>query len=146
MIEPSSRYEPDAQRAAGDVIDGEAIIIDLETGVYYSMQGVGGDIWSVLAAGATPAEITAAVTEGYAVEPERAAADVQALLAQLLEAGLVKPAAAGARTAEPALPAGGQRGPYAAPALVAYSDMQDLLALDPPAPGVTGLTWAAGDR
>ena len=44
MFLPSDPLEVNLERAAGDVIDGEAIIINLATGVYYSMQGIGGEI------------------------------------------------------------------------------------------------------
>jgi len=34
-----------------------------------------------------------------------------------------------------------EKKPYAAPQLQIYRDMQDLLALDPPAPGMNQIAW-----
>jgi len=44
------RLMPKSDQIAAKVMDGEAVIIDLASGVYYSMDGVGGLIWSLIEA------------------------------------------------------------------------------------------------
>ena len=68
---------------------------------------------------------------------------MHALAERLLKEGLVVPAAGEPHTpgAAPAAPA--SRAPYAPPELTAYSDMRNLLALDPPMPSIDDLTATA---
>ena len=39
------------------IIDGEAVILDMKTGVYYSLDTVGTEIWNLLDNGATETEL-----------------------------------------------------------------------------------------
>jgi hypothetical protein len=85
------------------------------------------------------------VVAGYDVPADEARADVQALLAQLLEEGLVLVTPGeGEHVPQPA-PATGNK-PYERPHLQVYRDMEDLLALDPPAPGMNQISWADTGR
>jgi hypothetical protein len=57
-------------------LDGEAIILNLETGIYYGLADVAADIWSQLQQPTTCAAIAAALAEEYTVEKSRLGADV----------------------------------------------------------------------
>ena len=139
MINPSDCLEVNTDRATGDVIDGEAIIINLVTGVYYSMQGIGGDIWSMIDARRTVDSMAEEVVANYDVAPDDARRDLDAVLGQLMEEGLIQLCGNGKGTH--AAPSGAARKPYQRPVLQVYRDMQDLLALDPPAPGMNQIAW-----
>lgn len=134
-------YFPDADRAAGDVIDGEAIIINLVTGAYYSMQGIGGEIWAMVTQQRSVASMLEHIVTAYDVSPEQASADLEAVLGQLLSEGLIRP---GAPTDVPGavVPAAARKA-YRKPALQVFRDMEELLALDPPAPGMNKIAWSA---
>lgn len=67
----------------------EAVVLNLDTGQYYGLDAVGVDIWRWLEAGYTRADIVTALTQTYAVDQPTAQRDVDALLAQLVTAGLV---------------------------------------------------------
>jgi hypothetical protein len=123
------------------VIDGEAIIMNLSSGVYYSMDGVGGFIWERLEGGCGPEEIARAIATHYEVDESEAADDLGALLEELLEEGVIVSAEEerASETAWPDPPA--ERQVYARPELSIYRDMGDLLALDPPAPGMQDIPW-----
>ena len=138
MLNRDACYELDHDRAAGEVIDGEAIVINLGTGAYYSLNESGSRIWQFIEQRQPAGVMLDWILSAYEVGPEDAAADLDAILGQLSAEGLVRVASAGSTV--PA-PAGSARKPYAAPRLQAYRDMQDLLALDPPAPGLSGLSW-----
>jgi hypothetical protein len=72
-------------------VDGEMVILDLESGTYYGLDPVGARAWALLAAGHTLDETCAALLEEYEVEPERLARDIRALADALAAQGLVEP-------------------------------------------------------
>ena len=63
--------------------------MDLNTGVYYSLNMIGSLIWERLDGAITVSELVRLLTEEYDVTPERAMADVQLLMTDLLGEGLV---------------------------------------------------------
>jgi hypothetical protein len=138
MIDPQSRYRPDPERVAAQVIDGEAVIIDLISGTYFSLADSGGRVWELVEGGCSIDEIATALAHEYDVELERTRADVGALFGQLVEEGLV---IASAPHDGPAQVVARATAPYQAPVLQIYRDMQDLLALDPPMPGLKDIPW-----
>lgn len=118
-----------APTVVSEIIDGELVVINLEKGSYYCSLGVGAYLWQCLQQRADLATIEAAVVQGFGVAPERARADLRSFLGQLQREGLVRPARPDEATAAAApVPAAAA---YAAPDLKIYSDMQDLLLLDP---------------
>ena len=138
MPSSGARVRPNTDEVAAKIMDGEAILINLTTGMYYSMDLVGGLVWELIEGEATVAEIEDAITVTYDAERPRVEADLQRLLDQLLEAGLVRLDSSG-----PGADAGARRQPpaprlaYEPPRLNAYDDMAELLALDPPHPLLT---------
>jgi hypothetical protein len=139
MSEATERYSPNTSEVAAKVIDGEAIIINLTTGVYYSMDEVGGRIWSLLEGRHPVGFVVEEIVAEYDVDAETAGKDVAALIEQLVEEGLI--------SATDLLPdtstdrAKGERRPYSRPEVAIYRDMGDLLALDPPVPGLEPIPW-----
>jgi hypothetical protein len=117
---------------ASKVIDGEAIIINVTTGAYYSLRNVGGVIWSMVQAGRNIQQIVNGVAESYAVSPWTVRADLEKLVELLTQERLVTVVGCGAVPEAPPLPRATR--PYEPPQLEAYRDMEDLLALDPPMP------------
>jgi hypothetical protein len=117
------------------VIDGEAVIINLASGMYYSLNGSGSAVWELIEKGCTLAETSGAVQSAFNISAETAERDVSRLWENLLAENLVvvsddaspKGSHAGAVTVN----AGSE---YAAPALTKFEDMVDLFAADPPLP------------
>jgi hypothetical protein len=125
---------------AAKVMDGEAVMINLTTGIYYSMDKAGGFLWSLIEAGHSVGEMADAVAARYAVDAERARADVERLVEELLAEQIV--AVDATRTGAGAVAdTGPPAAAYEAPALQIYRDIGDLLALDPPAPGFRAAPW-----
>jgi len=124
------------------IMDGEVVVIDLTTGVYYSIDGAGAAIWGGIEDGLSLGEIAAALARRYQIESARAEADVLRLAAELAAEDLVVVAdAAASRVAELAASADEAAQAYVEPRLTSYRDMEDLLALDPPTPGLADLRW-----
>jgi hypothetical protein len=134
MLHPGSRLRPNSAEVAAKVIDGEAILINLSNGMYYSMDLAGGVVWQLVEATREVREIVEDVCAHYDVERPRAEADIERLIDELLQARLIEICADDAveRGDRPEAPA--KRAAYQAPRLNAYHDMSELLALDPPHP------------
>jgi hypothetical protein len=136
MTQIPERLTPKSHQVAAKVIDGEAVIINLANGVYYSMDKVGGLIWSMIERAQSIDAIADAVAAAYDVAPLGARADIEQLAAQLLAEDLVM-AAGDTVPPEGADPAPTpQKLPYETPKLNIHRDMEELLALDPPMPGL----------
>jgi len=80
-------------RAAPDVLsrtlDGEAVLLDLQSGTYFGLNEVGTQIWERVAAGATVAEIRAHVLEKFEVDAATVDRDLEELVAELTRRKLV---------------------------------------------------------
>jgi hypothetical protein len=137
MLSLSHVISANEQQVAAKVMDGEAILINLGTGAYYSIGSTGGFIWSLIERQLSIQDIVRSVTEHYDVTQTRAEADVLGLSEQLCTEGLVT-ASANGTAAGVAPPAGGAaKLAYQAPALEKYTDMAEMFALDPPLPGLS---------
>ena len=134
MRNPDLRLTPDSVNVAAKVIDGEAVILDVTRGTYYSMDGAGALVWTALEQGHSLREIVAILEQRYEGSTPEFERQVEDLADRLREEGLVLPAeSAGISAVEP-MPVSGARQPFIPPALNKYTDMADLLALDPPMP------------
>ena len=141
-LDPVLRFTPNENDVAAKVIDGEAIIMNVTTGMYYSSDKVGAAIWELLQAGYSLAETAATIAERYEAGGERVRADVDRLATEFLRENLLHRAPD--RAPPPMLPpAEGHPLPYDPPEFQKYSDMADLLALDPPMPGLAKTPWVA---
>lgn len=125
------------------VLDGEAVIINLSTGVYFSASGAGAVAWALLQAGHDRAGIADGVAERFGVPADQVDADLGPFLADLQTHELVVPGRPDGPPAEVDLEVAGSA--YAAPLLEVYTDMSDLLALDPPMPGLADIPWRDPD-
>lgn len=139
-------WKPDPAAVASKVIDGEAIIMNLTNGAYYSMAGVGALMWEGIEQAQAGDAIVERIAGRYGAERALVQADFDRLVAELLAEGLIVETEA--EVAAPA-PAGGSANGtgYLAPALNKYTEMADLLALDPPMPAleeIPGKTTRAG--
>jgi Coenzyme PQQ synthesis protein D (PqqD) len=126
--------EPKKDRVAAELIDGEAIIINVATGTYYSTEGIGGWVWERCSAGQSVAEIVSMGCARFEVSAEQLEVDLLAFAEILKAEDLVaeRPAQPFANHCEEVLLA--EKQAYAAPTLLIYRDLKDLLALDPPMP------------
>lgn len=136
-IGPDRRYGPNGDELASTIIDGDAVVVNLATGVYYSLDDTAGAIWQMILEGRSLAGIAAGIAATYDTTVERAQADATGLLTRLLEENLITEVEAtdDREAVGVQLPAESRR-PYQPPELSAYTDMSDLLALDPPMPGL----------
>ncbi len=71
-------------------LEGEAVLLDLSTGTYFGLNEVGTRIWSSLAEEGDTDRVVRALMDEYEVSEEQLRRDVEALVVQLAEKGLVK--------------------------------------------------------
>ena len=134
-------FRPRDEEIAAKVIDGEAIIINLANGVYYSMDKVGALVWDFLQAGHALEEAIKAVTRRYDISRSQAESDIQRLVQELVRENLVVSSEDGRSVAVEEVSGPQDKLSYEAPKLNIYRDMGDLLALDPPVPGLGNTPW-----
>ena len=124
------RYRVNSPQVINETIDGEAIMINLATGAYYSLDRVGGDVWTALEQGAGLDDVVAFLQQKYEGPVDVMALGVQALLDQLAAEELIVPTDEAAGAA-PDAGTSDIRTPFTAPRLDKFTDMQDLILLDP---------------
>src|SRR5947207_1412631 len=114
-----------------ETIDGETIIIDLATGTYHSLLGAGPAIGDAITAGSTIATVVEHAVRQFDAEPAEVKRAVEAFVQQLEQAELIAPTDAAATDAPEASAAADSNLPFVAPKLETYTDMQDIILLDP---------------
>lgn len=124
------RYRVNSPQVINETIDGEAIMINLATGAYYSLDRVGGDVWTVLEQGAGADDVVTALQAKYEGTSDEMSTGVRALLDQLAAEELIVEAD-DAGGPVPSLDAAGDKAPFSPPRLDKFTDMQDLILLDP---------------
>jgi hypothetical protein len=71
-------------------VHGEAVILQMKDGIYYSLDQVGARVWSRLQQPASVDELCQLILSEYEVEPERCERDLLSLLNDLEEARLIE--------------------------------------------------------
>jgi Coenzyme PQQ synthesis protein D (PqqD) len=135
MLTAATRFRPNTAEVAAKVIDGEAILMNLSNGLYYSLADSGAALWELLECGYSLEEMGQVLSDRYGVDRSRVLEDADRLMGELLQEGLVQADVNGQKEKDVPVPAAAPSA-YAAPVLNKYSDMADLLALDPPMPNL----------
>jgi hypothetical protein len=71
-------------------MEGETVILNVASGRYFSLDGVGSHLWEALREPRSPEALLGLVLEHYEVDAETAKRDIATLLGSLEEAGLVE--------------------------------------------------------
>jgi hypothetical protein len=124
----TTRFKINEPDVIAETIDGEVIIINLNSGAYYSSLGSGGAIWQALIANHSVDEALDLVAASYGAERGVIEPEVSQFVSQLLDEGLLievtdVPPGDGVVLATV--------GVFETPVLSKYVDMQELLLLDP---------------
>ncbi len=135
---PSVRFSINNPKITHQTIDGEVVIVNLGTGSYYSLDGAGADIWNCLENGATIGEIVTYISQRFDGNFGEITSAIERLAAELKAEGLIGEESddgQGKNLETRAMPVDGTpqvaRKQFSPPVLNKYTDMQDLLLLDP---------------
>ena len=145
MLPPQTRFRVNEAEVTGEVFDGEAIILNLATGAYYSIDRTGCLIWTLITGGHSLEETVIAILSRYDVEPERARTDIERVAGDLVREKLVRIEEGHREPGPLPEPTSRDRLPYVPPALNVYRDMAAMLALDPPMPRLDEIPWKESD-
>jgi hypothetical protein len=126
----TDRFKVNPAKVVHETIEGEAILIHLDNGFYYSLDGAGAEIWGLLAGSRSFDEVAHELDAHYAVDPEAIAAEVQRLAGELVEEDLLEPTDGAPEVATNGDGDATKR-EFSAPVLKKYEDMQDFLLVDP---------------
>jgi Coenzyme PQQ synthesis protein D (PqqD) len=135
MLSLSSFVAPNEQQVAAKVMDGEAILINLATGTYYSMPATGGFIWSLIERNLSLNDIVSGLSANYDADRQQLESDVVRLCQELCDEGLLTISTTGIAN-DSIVSQTGNRLPYQAPTIEKFTDMAEMFALDPPLPGL----------
>lgn len=127
------RLGVNTQKVAHQLIDGEVIIIDFDTGAYYSTDETGAEVWGWIARGASLPQIIGSMTQRYSGDHATIASEVSRFVDELASEALITslPGAAVDGDTGPMPGTATDRPAFEAPVLCKYTDMEDLLLSDP---------------
>ncbi|MPZ48113.1 MAG: PqqD family peptide modification chaperone [Dehalococcoidia bacterium] len=131
MIDLDSSFVVNERDVVAETIDGEALILNLKTGIYYSVDGAGAGIWEDVTRRLSARQIAARMSAEYAVETGVAQEAVLGFISELqAEELIIADGMTAVATAASAVAAAGSA-TFVKPSLHKYTDMQELLLLDP---------------
>ena len=140
-----TRYLVNEPSVISEVIDGETIVLNFDSGHYFSLNSVASAIWGHLAHGGTVKPLVAMLTARYGLEPGSMNDVVTGFVARLETEGLVRRAMNGpSADGEPDLE-GALGGEFLLPDFEKFTDMEQLLLLDP-IHEVTDAGWPHGRK
>jgi Coenzyme PQQ synthesis protein D (PqqD) len=128
------RYRVNAPHVIAETIGGETIIVHLSTGCYFSLGGSAPAIWEQLAVGIPVDEVRQQLSGRYDADDAELEAAVARIVDELQREELIvaeagENGAPPAATSAPDAPA--ERAPFEQPTLSKFTDMQDIILLDP---------------
>ena len=131
-------YRVNSPLVVHEVFEDEAVIINLESGNYYSLEGTGRFIWTLLSGGLISRDVVQAISKRFEGETDAIASSLRGFISKLTEEGLIVSrqdengdvmTILKAEKSEDA--ASGTKLDFTEPIISKYTDMQELLLLDP---------------
>jgi len=135
-MDPSLRFRLNYPKVVYEDFDEELILINFDSGNYYSVNKTGVDVWHLLGHGASVDEIAEWVAQRYDCDSTATRDAIVRFVTELQQEDLILPDEArepeyAGGPAGAAAPAAGAAASFEPPTLHRYSDMQELLLLDP---------------
>lgn len=122
------RFRVDPRRVVHETIDGETILIHLNTGSYFSMSGCAPEVWSLLVDGWSDTAAAREIARRYPGSAEAADTTLSFVRELVREELLEELDGSGEELPGAEAPSGVA---FEAPVLKKYSDLQYFLLLDP---------------
>lgn len=124
-------YRINRPRVIFETIDGELILVNMEKGCYFSTDQVGADVWSLIETGHPVADIIEGLRFRYEGDPTEISRAVTAFIERLEQEELVAPIDTPESNGQPSPSLEAKRTAFRPPDLQKYTDMRDMLLLDP---------------
>lgn len=126
------KYTPSSEQVVSKLVDGEVIVINLTTGIYYSLESTAAKVWRDLCSGCDREALIADAMRAYP-ESTKAASELEAYVEELTSIGLLAQVDTLAPNIE-ALDELAWPPIYSSPEHMSFDDVAEMVALDPPLP------------
>ena len=114
-----------------EMIDGEVMIINLESGSYFSVTGAGAAIWPQLITGSDLDSLAKILEAAFDVEAAVVATELSGFVDRLVEEGILRQQDSGGAPCAIAISPPCQTRSYQGFGLERFDDMRGLLVIDP---------------
>lgn len=119
-------YRKNTDQVAAEKFDDEFVLINFGRGTYFSLRHIAVDVWEQFETGASPEEVSRRVQERFGVSGDEVSQEIDRCIRALVDEELLCEADA----AGP-VPETWASESWAAPLVEVYSDLKDLIVLDP---------------
>ena len=135
-MKKSNQYQVNSSNIIHETIDNEVIIVDLQKGYYFSLRSTAAEIWTSILARMSVDLIVQKLSRQYGIKNSQIEGSVSNFIHQLVEEKIIIPAISGdgaedVKNLEPQNPEILKVEEYSNPVLEKYTDMAELLLLDP---------------
>lgn len=132
-MDPLLSYRVGSPNIVSETFDDEVVIVNLDDGNYYSLNNVGVEIWGIIKDGAQVDEIASHIARRYGGNHNNIRESVYAFAEKLLQENLISSCDKNeSKTIKtPSADTQPDKLEFKAPVLQKYTDMQELLLLDP---------------
>ncbi|MFN7983231.1 MAG: PqqD family protein [Vicinamibacterales bacterium] len=124
------RFRSNSPNVVHEVFDDEVVVVNLDTGRYFSLRDASARLWNLAIEGATVQDMTAWFAACHTTPAADIERDIEGLMQTLIEHQLLVPASDERVFTAPATPTKAND-LFTLPPLQVFTDMQDLLLLDP---------------
>lgn len=126
----NTRYYVFDNNIVSDVFGEEAVLVNLESGIYYSLRGSANQIWIRIFNQYSPAEILEDFKKIYKADESELASHIHSFVENLLEMNIIRSVDDATKKTIDVSSTDGLI-EFSEPQLETFSDMQEILLLDP---------------
>jgi hypothetical protein len=130
-MEETTWFKINSPAVIFETMDNEVIIINLDIGYYYSVRGLGADIWMLINQDTSYEKIYSTIAAHFQQPLENIASYIQPFLDKLLKENLITQQSRPEKSNLDSIDAFHSNSTYETPILQKYDDMKNLLFLDP---------------
>jgi len=123
-------FQINSPQVIREFFDDEAVIVNLELGIYYSLDPIGAMVWGLIEQGASNTQIVEQLSQTFNLSSNNIGKDIEEFIDLLLAEQLVAETDNAPLTLFDSI-SKDNRLNYSKPTLNKYTDMQELLLLDP---------------
>jgi hypothetical protein len=136
-MDENTRFRVNKPSVVYEQFDDEFVLINLDTGNYYSFETVGAYVWSLVESGASIAEMSEDVSRRYSGTISAIEEEMKRFVGELQAEGLIvpdeRPEAGASEKPGSGIPTEPEeeKSAFTSPVLEKYTNMQDFLLVDP---------------
>ncbi|WP_201352027.1 PqqD family protein [Hydrogenimonas urashimensis] len=124
-------YQPNVPKVVDEIFEDEIIVINFDNGDYFSLRKSAIDIWKGIKEGQSVGSILENLQDKYEAEAEEIRNSIDEMIGTFLKENLISEADASTQKKETSDQKTGGKVPFQPPVFEKFTDMNDLLVLDP---------------